>query len=91
MKGFTMKMSIEEAWDAAELPPADTWPGLSQAEREYRAQVLDGIALRVAEDGVRVSAPDPDRGKLFMPFAALKGYDGVIAEVEREAAERDEF
>lgn len=86
-----MKMTLEDAWDAAKLPPADTWPGLSQAEREYRAQVLDGIARRVAEDGVRVSAPGPDRGKLFMPFAALKGYDGVIAGVEREAAERDGF
>ena len=46
------------------------------------AQVLDRIAQRVAADGVRVSVPSPDRGSQFMPFAALKGYEEVIAEVE---------
>ena len=46
------------------------------------AQVLDRIAQRVAADGVRVSFPSPDRGSQFMPFAALKGYEEVIAEVE---------
>lgn len=61
---------------------ADAWPGLSADEREYRAQVLDRIAQRVAADGVRVSVPSPDRGSQFMPFAALKGYEEVIAEVE---------
>ena len=45
-------------------------------------QVLDRIAQRVAADGVRVSVPSPDRGSQFMPFAALKGYEEVIAEVE---------
>lgn len=78
-------LSEEEAWAAAGLPTADTWPGLSADEREYRAQVLDAIARRVAADGVRVSAPSPDRGSQFMAFAALKGYDNVIADVEESA------
>lgn len=79
-------LSEDEAWAAARLPTVDTWPGLSADEREYRAQVLDAIARRVVADGVRVSVPSPDRGSQFMAFAALKGYDDVIAEVEESAA-----
>ena len=69
-------LSPDQARIAAGLPTPDAWPGLSADEREYRAQVLDRIAQRVAADGVRVSVPS------FMPFAALKGYEEVIAEVE---------
>lgn len=79
-------LSEDEAWAATRLPAADTWPGLSADEREYRAQVLDAIARRVVADGVRVSVPSPDRGSQFMAFAALKGYDDVITEVEESAA-----
>ena len=75
-------LSPDQARAAAGLPTPDVWPGLSADEREYRAQVLDRIAQRVAADGVRVSVPSPDRGSQFMPFAALKGYEEVIAEVE---------
>lgn len=75
-------LSPDQARIAAGLPTPDAWPGLSADEREYRAQVLDRIAQRVAADGVRVSVPSPDRGSQFMPFAALKGYEEVIAEVE---------
>ena len=60
-------LSPDQARIAAGLPTPDVWPGLSADEREYRAQVLDRIAQRVAADGVRV---------------ALKGYEEVIAEVE---------
>lgn len=42
------------------------------AEREYRSQVLDDIARRVVAEGVRHAAPSPDRGRQFLPFAALK-------------------
>ena len=49
---------------------------------------LDKIARRVAADGVRVSAPSAERGSQFMPFAALKGFEDVVAGVE-EAAGRD--
>lgn len=78
-------LSEDETWAAARLPTADTWPGLSADEREYRAQVLDAIARRVAADGVRVSVSSPDRGSQFMAFAALKGYDEVIADIEQAA------
>ena len=63
-------LSPDQARIAAGLPTPDVWPGLSADEREYRAQVLDRIAQRVAADGVRVSVPSPDRGSQFMPFAA---------------------
>lgn len=80
-------LSPDQARVAAGLPTPDVWPGLSADEREYRAQVLDRIAQRVAADGVRVSVPSPDRGSQFMPFAALKGYEDVIAGVENGNAE----
>lgn len=76
-------LSLDEARKAAGIPNADIWPGLSADEREYRQQVLDKIARRVAEDGVRVSVPSPERGSRFMPFAALKGFEDVIAGVEK--------
>ena len=75
-------LSPDEARKAAGIPDADIWPGLSADEREYRRQVLDKIARRVAEDGVRVSVPSPERGSQFMPFAALKGFEDVVAEAE---------
>lgn len=80
-------LSPDQARMAAGLPTPDVWPDLSADEREYRAQVLDRIAQRVAADGVRVSVPSPDRGSQFMPFAALKGYEEVIAEVENGSIE----
>lgn len=82
-------LSLEEARAAAMIPDVDeAWPGVAGDEREYRRQVLDKIARRVAADGVRVSAPSAERGSQFMPFAALKGFEDVVAEVEA-AAGRD--
>lgn len=78
-------LSLDEAREAAGIPNADIWPGLSDDERKYRQQVLDKIARRVAEDGVRVSVPSPERGSQFMPFAALKGFEDMVAGVERES------
>lgn len=75
-----MMMSIDQARRAAQIPSVDTWAGISDDEREYRAQVLDDIAKRVAAEGVHRTIPGDDRGRQFMPFAALKGFDEVIAE-----------
>ena len=61
-----------QARAAAGIPSVDIWPDLTAAEREYRAQVLDDIARRVVAEGVRHAAPSPDRGRQFLPFAALK-------------------
>lgn len=61
-----------QARAAAGIPSVDIWPDLTAAECEYRAQVLDDIARRVVAEGVRHAAPSPDRGRQFLPFAALK-------------------
>ncbi len=57
---------------------------LSTQEKEYRASVLRQIAQRLAQDGPRVAQPSPERGRQFMPFAALKGFGELNAELERE-------
>ena len=75
-------MSIEQARRVAQIPSVDTWAGISDDEREYRAQVLGDIAKRVAAEGVHYAMSGDDRGRQFMPFAALKGFDEVIAEGE---------
>lgn len=75
-------MSIDQARRAAQIPSVDVWAGISDDEREYRAQVLDDIAKRVAAEGAHRAIPGDDRGRQFMPFAALKGFDEVIAEGE---------
>lgn len=68
----------EAAIQAAGIPSPDIWAGISADERAYRKRVLDDIARRVAEEGVHTAIPGDDRGRQFMPFAALKGYDGIV-------------
>ena len=77
-----MMMSVDQARRAAQIPLVDMWAVISDDEREYRAQVLDDIAKRVAAEGVHRAIPGDDRGRQFMPFAALKGFDELIAEGE---------
>ncbi len=78
-------LDLNEARATAGIPDVGIWPDLAPDERQYRQQVLDKIARRVAADGVRHSAPSPDRGSQFMPFAALKGYEDIIANAEARA------
>lgn len=52
-------------------------------ERERRRLVLQEVEARLRENGPRRAQPGPDRASQFMPFAALKGYNEMIAEVER--------
>lgn len=54
------------------------------SERERRRLVLQDIEARLRERGPRQAQPSPDRASQFMPFAALKGYNELIAQVERE-------
>ena len=68
----------ETAIQAAGIPSPDIWAGISADERAYRKRVLDDIARRVAEEGVHAAVPGDDRGRQFMPFAALKGYDDIV-------------
>ena len=62
----------------AGIPSPDIWAGISADERAYRKRILDDIARRVAEEGVHTAVPGDDRGRQFMPFAALKGYDDIV-------------
>lgn len=64
------------------VPDASVWAGLQPMERERREWVLDQIRRRVAEDGPRRAVASPERGRLFMPFAALDGYGELLGEVE---------
>lgn len=70
---------------AAGIPSPDIWAGISTDERAYRKRVLDDIARRVAEEGVHTAVPGDDRGRQFMPFAALKGYDDIVRDSQEPA------
>ena len=73
------------AIQTAGIPSPDIWAGISADERAYRKRVLDDIARRVAEEGVHTAVPGDDRGRQFMPFAALKGYDGIVRDSQEPA------
>lgn len=75
----------ETAIQAAGIPSPDIWAGISADERAYRKRVLDDIARRVAEEGVHTAIPGDDRGRQFMPFAALKGYDDIVRDPQEPA------
>lgn len=65
---------VRAAIDA--MPDVSAWEGLGPMEREHREWVLGQIRRRIAEDGPRRAVASPDRGRLFMPFAALEGTRG---------------
>lgn len=76
-----MREDVRAALDA--VPDVSAWEGLGPQEREHRAWTLAQIRRRIAEDGPRRAVISPDRGRLFMPFAALEGYEGMIREIEK--------
>jgi hypothetical protein len=67
----------------ANLPTLGEWPDLPLPEQERRQAILNDIAKRIRENGPRHATASPDRGRLFMPFSALKGYDELMEETER--------
>lgn len=75
----------ETAIQAAGIPSPDIWAGISTDKRAYRKRVLNDIARRVAEEGVHTAVPGDDRGRQFMPFAALKGYDDIVRDSQEPA------
>lgn len=75
----------ETAIQAAGIPSPDIWAGISADERAYRKRVLDDITRRVAEEGVHTAVPSDDRGRQFMSFAALKGYDDIVRDSQEPA------
>ena len=87
--GGEARRSAPDASEVA-LPSLDMWPDLDAFECERRAVILRDIEQRLTENGPRRSAPDPNRGRLFMPFAALEGYDQMIDQAEEEVGAADE-
>lgn len=79
------RAALQAAIQAAGIPSPDIWAGISADERAYRKRVLDDIARRVAEEGVHTAVPGDDRGRQFMPFAALKGYDDIVRDSQEPA------
>lgn len=79
------RAALQAAIQAAGIPSPDIWAGISADERAYRKRVLDDIARRVAEEGVHTAVPGDDRGRQFMPFAALKGYDDIVRDSQKPA------
>lgn len=77
------RTAIDEA-ELAHIPSLDEWPDLGARELERRARVLADIRQRVVEHGPHRAVAAPERGRLFMPFAALKGYDDLVKCVEGE-------
>lgn len=79
------RAALQAAIQAAGIPSPDIWAGISADERAYRKRVLDDITRRVAEEGVHTAVPGDDRGRQFMPFAALKGYDDIVRDSQEPA------
>lgn len=77
--------ALQAAIQAAGIPSPDIWAGISADEHAYRKRVLDDIARRVAKEGVHTAVPGDDRGRQFMPFAALKGYDDIVRDSQEPA------
>lgn len=71
------------------LPQPGDWPDAGPEELARRTVLLQRIAARMEADGLRHAVASPARGRQFLPFAALQGYDEMVAETMREARERD--
>ena len=87
--GGEARSPVPDASEVA-LPNLDAWPDLDAFERERRAVILRDIEQRLSENGPRRPAIDPNRGRLFMPFAALEGYDQMIDQAEEEIGALEE-
>ena len=60
-------------------------------EAERRRCILRDIAMRTKENGIHFAANNPKRATQFMPFAALTGFEELMAEKEADAAKFDDF
>lgn len=60
-------------------------------EAERRRCILCDIAMRVRENGVHFAANSPKRATQFMPFAALTGFEELMAKKEADAAKSNDF
>lgn len=60
-------------------------------EAERRRRILQDIAAQVRQHGVHFAASSPKRATQFMPFAALTGFEELMAEKEADAAKFNDF
>lgn len=60
-------------------------------EAERRRRILQDIAAQVRQHGVHFAANSPKRAAQFMPFAALTGFEELMAEKEADAAKFNDF
>lgn len=60
-------------------------------EAERRRRILRDIAAQVRQHGVHFAANSPKRATQFMPFAALTGFEELMAEKEADAAKFNDF
>lgn len=60
-------------------------------EAKRRRRILQDIAAQVRQHGVRFAANNPKRATQFMPFAALTGFEELMAEKEADAAKFNDF
>ena len=72
------------------VPADDVWDDLADRERARRVAVLATIRRRIELDGPRVAVPAAERGRLFMPFSALKGYEDLTHNAEDQVAGESE-
>ena len=47
--------------------------------------------MRIKENGIHFAANSPKRATQFMPFAALTGFEELMAEKEADAAKFEDF
>lgn len=60
-------------------------------EAERRRRILQDIAAQVRQHGAHFAANSPKRATQFMPFAALTGFEELMAEKEADAAKSNDF
>lgn len=73
------------------LSEDDFLEGIAFYEAERRRCILRDIAMRVRENGVHFAVNSPKRATQFMPFAALTGFEELMAEKEADAAKFNDF
>lgn len=60
-------------------------------EAERRRRILRDIAAQMRQHGAHFAANSPKRATQFMPFAALTGFEELMAEKEADAAKSNDF
>lgn len=60
-------------------------------EAERRRRILQDIAAQARQHGAHFAANSPKRATQFMPFAALTGFEELMAEKEADAAKFNDF